>query len=261
MVENPLFYRSIVALNRDLHRDLRLQHGQEHFAFAKNTHMMPAVIDEFGVASRYLPIVFLPGAQQPTSVFLVGLRPSENILVDDDGRWTDGYVPAFARRYPFMLGEVAQGTPVACIDEAFEGFSKSEGDRLFAEDGSDTPFLRDRLRLINDYFAAAKRTDVLLRTLDELQLLRPVTIESKLQPGSSAILHGFLTVDEARLNALSDADFLRLRADGLLPAIYAHILSLQSVDRLRRLAPGNDGRGDEERQAPEAKPRRAKATQ
>lgn len=236
MAENPLFYQTIVPLNRERHRDLRLKQEGQQYAFAAKSHVIPAVVDEFAAAARFLPIVFLPASPLPTSVFLVGLRPGQNALIENDGKWTEGYVPAFARRYPFMLGETGPGvSPVACIDEKYDGFAeKTGGERLFAEDGGDTPFLQGRIKLVNDYYAAAQRTDAFLRTLNELQLLRPVTIESKLELGSSAILHGFLTIDEARLNGLADDEFLQLRKQGFLPAIYAHFLSLGSIDRLRR---------------------------
>jgi hypothetical protein len=243
MADKPLFYQSIVPLNRERHRRLRLNREGAPFAFAGKTHVIPAVIDEFVAASRQLPIVFLPASPLPTSVFLVGLRPGENVFVDAMGKWTEGYVPAFARRYPFILGEIGQGGPVACIDEQCANFGEEKGERLFADDATETPFLRGRIKLINDYFAAAQRTDVLLRALSDLQLLRPVTIESKLPLGSSSILHGFLTIDETKLNALTNEDFLRLRQEGLLLAIYAHLLSLPMIDRLRRPSPaaGADG--------------------
>jgi hypothetical protein len=234
MADNPLFYHSITPLDRVKHRGLRLKNGADRFAFASKTHIIPAVIDEFAMASRHLPIVFLPASPLPAAVFLVGLRPGQNVFVNAEGGWSGGYIPAFARRYPFMLGELDKGGTVACIDETYDGLNQTIGERLFAEDGSDTPLLTERIKLINDYFAAAKRTDGLAKTLNELRLLRGVTIESKLDSGSSAALHGCLTVDEAKLNALPEADFLRLRSEGLLPAIYAHLLSLASVDRLQR---------------------------
>ena len=233
MVDSPLFYRSITPLNREKHRALRIRSNENRFAFASKAHLIPAVIDEFATASRHLPIVFLPASSLPSPVFLVGLRPGENALVNADGAWSGAYIPAFVRRYPFMLGELDKGGALACVDEKYEGFNETIGERLFAEDGSDTPFLVERIKLINDYFAAAKRTDGLVKTLNELQLLRGVTIESKRDSGASTALHGFLVVDEPKLNTLSDSEFLRLRTEGLLPAIYAHLFSLASVDRLQ----------------------------
>lgn len=77
----------------------------------------PAVIDEFVVASRHLPIVFVPTASKPTPVFLLGAQPGENRHVDPAGAWTGGYVPAYVRRYPFIIGDNAGAEPLVCIDE------------------------------------------------------------------------------------------------------------------------------------------------
>ena len=237
MAESPLFYQNIVPLDRDRHRSLRIARDERPFAFAAGSHMIPAVIDEFMPAARFLPIVFLPSSPHPSPVFLVGARMGQNLYVDKDGKWAEGYVPAFVRRYPFMLGTPEQGAAVICIDDKYEGWRRSrDGERLFGEDGADAPLLQDFVKLTENYFAAAKRTDAFVETLTALQLLRSVTIELRAEAGSSNALHGFQTIDETRLNALPEADFLRLRAGGFLPAIYAHLFSLGVLDRLRQLA-------------------------
>jgi hypothetical protein len=237
MAENPLFYQNIVPLDRVRHRDLRLVRDKRPLAFAATSHVIPAVVDEFASAARFLPILFIPAAPHPSPVFLVGTKTGQNLYVDGDGKWIDPYVPAFVRRYPFMLGTPEGASPVICVDDKYEGLQeKGAGERLFGEDGADTPLLLDYAKLTETYFAAAKRTETFLETLAALQLLRSVTVEIRSETGASTALHGFQTIDEARLNALPDADFLKLRAGGFLPAIYAHLFSLAAVDRLRQLS-------------------------
>jgi len=237
MAESPLFYQNIVPLDRARHRDLRLVRDDKPFAFATSSHVVPAVVDEFAAAARHLPILFIPAVPHPSPVFLVGTRTGQNLYVDGDGKWIDNFVPAFVRRYPFMLGTSADGSSVVCIDDRYEGLRRKDaGERLFAEDGADTPLLQDYARLTETYFAAAKRTEAFLETLAALQLLRSVAVEIRSETGASTSLHGFQTIDENRLDALPDADFLKLRADGFLPAIYAHLFSLAAVDRLRQLS-------------------------
>ena len=43
--------------------------------------------------------------------------------------------------------------------------------------------------------------------------------------GSSLALTDFMVVDEAKLAALSDEEFLKLRTAGALPLIYGHLAS------------------------------------
>ncbi len=234
MADLPLFYRSITPLNRDQHRDLRLGSPAQPFAFARTTHLIPALIEEFGAAARHVPIVFLPGGQQPTPLFLVGLRPGANSFVDEQGRWTGGYIPAFVRRYPFIYGDVeGHPQPIVCIDTGFDGFSQEAGESLFGPDGAETPRLLERVKFVNDYYVSAKQTDVFSARLREFDLLRPITIETKAPGGENAVIHGLFAIDEPKFMALPDETFLALRAAGFLPAIYAHFISLGAVDRLR----------------------------
>ena len=232
MADAPLFYRSVVPLNREQHRHLKLRTPERPFDFASGTYVIPALVEEFAAACRHLPIMFLPGATQPTPVFLVGLRPNKNNLVDGAGHWVGGYVPAFVRRYPFIIGEVEGGNPILCVDETSARLSGDAGEPLFAEDGTDTAVLAERMKFANDFFAAAKQTDRLALKLRDLELLRPITVESKPAGQDSAVVHGLLMVDEAKLSGLPDDAFLELRRSGWLGPLYAHLLSLAAVDRL-----------------------------
>ncbi len=248
METNPLFYQSVVALNRERHRDLRLDDSQTRFGFCSGTHVIPAVVDEFAAALAHLPIVFAPAQPVPTTVFLVGVRPQRNLLVDEQGRWTGDYVPAFVRRYPFMRGEIAGSSPVTCVDERSSLLSNTQGERLFDEQGRETPLLRGCVDLVDQYYQAAARTQAFLSVVHELQLLRNVTIETTVGQGGSSVIHGFMTVDEARLAALPAEQLLRLRDGGFLAFIYAHLFSLRAVEVLRRQVSDAPVPGETERE-------------
>jgi hypothetical protein len=129
---NPLFYNKVVPLNTHAHRGLRLAAVGRPFGFAASANLIPALLEEFSAAAPFMPIAFLPGAQNPAPVFVTGLRPGQNLFVGTDGKWADGYLPAYLRRYPFIMGDVPQGDPILCIDETFAGFSNQQGERLFS---------------------------------------------------------------------------------------------------------------------------------
>lgn len=232
MADNPLFYRSIVPLNRETHKALGLRTSSRPYEFAKGSHMIPALVEEFGAASRHLPIVFLMGTSGLSPVFIVGLKPGRNDFVNEDGQWTAGYIPAFLRRYPFMFGEVQGREPVVCIDDSYEGLSRDEGEKLFDEEGAETPMLRDKIKFVNDYFQAARRGELLAKRIQEHDLLRAISLEAKVPGGGTTTVHGFFAVDETKLAALPDQAFLQLRKDGLIGPIFAHLLSLSAVDKL-----------------------------
>ncbi|MFE1599562.1 SapC family protein [Methylobacterium sp. ID0610] len=232
----PLFYRSVVPLDRDAHRTWSLANPQR-FAFARASHLVPAVVDEFAAACRHLPILFLPESLGPTPVFLTGLVPGRSALIDGEGAWTGRYLPAYLRRYPFILGETEGAPPVICLDDADAALVGPASDAeesgrqpLFAADGSDTPLLQERVRLVVEYAEAARRTTAFGRTLQDLGLLRALTVQGQ-DPatGEGHTLHGVMGVDEAALGALPEEGVARLRREGVLAAVYAHLVSLQTV--------------------------------
>jgi hypothetical protein len=231
-----MFYGDIVPLDRDRHRAFRLDTSPNCFGIAAESHVVPALVQEFGVASTHLPIVFLPGAGLPVTVFLVGLRNGKSNFVGSNGEWLGNYIPAYLRRYPFMFGEVEGRDPIVCIDAAYRAPGGDSGARIFSDEGEDTPLLVERIRLMNEYFDAAKVNETFIKTITDLGLLRPITIDARTPSGESLAVHGLLTVDEQKLNALPDEDFLRLRKDGFVGAIYAHLCSLANIEHVRKLS-------------------------
>ena len=105
-----LFYEHPVPLNRVEHKDLRMK-VVPNVKFAMNAHSVPLTGVEFGVAARDLLIVFAgTSVADAGPVALLGLRQNENLYVDANGQWSpDTYVPAFVRRYPFVLAEKPAG--------------------------------------------------------------------------------------------------------------------------------------------------------
>lgn len=232
----PLLYGNVVPLNRSAHSLSRIEGGPRRFGFAGSTHLLPAVIDEFAVASRHLPIVFLPGDDAPTPVFLLGIRSGSNVFVDKDGRWLAGYLPSYIRRYPFMLGEVADREPLLCADETALQADGPECVPLF-EGGAETAVLREMIDLTTAYFEAARRTAAAMATLQKLKLFKSVTIDVAAENNSTSSMTGIKVVDEDKLNELPGEQIAHLHASRLLGPIYAHLISLEGVKQLAEAGP------------------------
>src|SRR3546814_12665706 len=60
---------------------------------------------------------------------LLGLHDKTNLFITDEGLWRpDCYVPAFARRYPFVLGTTSEQERLAvCSDESYPGINDTDG--------------------------------------------------------------------------------------------------------------------------------------
>lgn len=230
MSNNPLFYRSIVPLDRDKHRLARVARPERPYGFAGQTQFIPAVVDEFVPACRELAIVFMPGTGRPNAVFVVGFSAGHNLLVTPEGEWDGSYVPAFVRRYPFIRGDVEGSEPIICIDPTYDGLNEERGEAFF--DGeAQTPYLQAQVGFVNAYFEASRRSEEFADLMQKLELMKTVSIDVK-SPGNSLALHGMQAIDEEKLNALPAKEFERLRKAGWLPAIYAHLISLGSIGRL-----------------------------
>lgn len=232
---NPLFYNRIVPLDTRAHRHLQLAAPEKPFGFAAEANLIPALMEEFGAAAPFMPVAFLPGTDKPAAVFVAGLKPGSNLFIDEAGKWTGGYLPAYLRRYPFIMGDVPQGKPVLCVDETFAGFGR--GDHLFSGVGEMQPVLKQSLALAENYRLGAKRSDAFCETLQRLKLFRAITLDARTPDGESTIVHGLMVVDEEALNALGKDDLAELHRLKYLKPIYEHLVSLSAISRLSQLLP------------------------
>jgi len=257
---NPLFYGNIVPLGTSAHRDLRMRTPARPFGFAAEANLIPALLEEFGAAAPHMPIAFLPNADRPAAVFVTGLKPGRNLFVDADGRWTAGYVPAYVRRYPFIMGDVPAGDPILCIDSGYEGFGTAEGELLLEADGKPGALLGKALALAENYRQSAPRSEAFCAALQKLGLFRTVTLDARPPGGESTVVHGLMVVDEQAFNAL-DAEALRdLHAQRFLRPIFEHLVSLAAMAQLSNVltAAPPDGGPSGEAPAGEAAPAKAR---
>jgi len=234
-VTKLMFYERPVALNRERHRETKLALMPDHFRFAAKTNAVPIMSTEFAEAARDYPIVFVGEEGGPFNVAaLVGVRDQENLMVDDDGVWAkDTYVPAFARRYPFVLAKADDSDRLTvCIDEVYAGVGTDKGEALFQADGKETPYLQRVLDFLQAFHTEAQRTADFAQRLKELGLLarKLINVDRKGQPRQT--LGGVWVVDASKLRAIDDARVVELYRNGYLPWIEAHLISLGNLTRL-----------------------------
>ena len=229
-----LFYEKPVPLNLEVHLNTRLGSLAGNFSFSTRTNSIPLAAVEFFDTAREYPIAFTGqegGAFFP--IALLGVRQNENLFVGEDGRWEGRYIPAFVRRYPFVLAEKQNADDFnVYLDEAYPGFGAADGERLFTESGEHTPLLKQALEFLSTYQGEIKRTRQFVERLQELGLLIPRVLEVVRKDQPPMVLQGFSVVDEGRLMALGDAQLVELARSGFLAWIYAHLMSLGNVTDL-----------------------------
>lgn len=227
-----LLYRDITLLNRERHKDLKLK-PEQGFRFAAETHYVPLAAQEFYQAARDYPILFVGDDESTGPIALLGLEAGRNQYVSEDGRWQNSaYVPAFVRRYPFVLADIEQNRVSVCFDSAFDGWNEEEGQALFDEEGNNTPFLDEVIEFLRGFRGEMERTRRFVDRLRELGLLEKKSLNLRRPTGETFRVNDFLAVDEKRFGELEDDQILSLHREGFLGLIYAHLMSLGTANRL-----------------------------
>ena len=229
---DAMYYEKPVLLNRDKHRRRKVLPSTS-FAFARTANSLYLAGVEFNEASKEYAIVFTRSAGgRIVPVAMLGLRTRENLYVDEQANWTAAYVPAFLRRYPFVLAELPGQTLGVCIDEAFAGLNEREGEALFDAQGNNTPFLQNALDFLHQYQQEYLRTEMFCQRLHEAGLLMEMNARADLVDGRSFTVAGLMVVDEKKLMALPDAVALSLFRAGELHLISMHLTSLSNMKKL-----------------------------
>lgn len=224
--DKPLFYKDPQLLNSDRHKRAGIKSA--NFDFARESNSVPLGANELFAAQFDFPVVFTE-SNPPQPVAVLGVGGSRNTFIDHDGKWrADTYVPAYIRRYPFVLATgIAPGQIHVAIDEAAACFNADGGERLFEDDGNPSRFTRNAIEFCRAFQAQLEIAQAFGEALEATGLLTPKRVDIQIPDGTRISLDRFRIVDEARFDALPDATFLTWRRRGWLGLVYAHFLSMR----------------------------------
>jgi len=228
----PQFYKNPVPLNSETHAAMTISPSSRGFDFAASAHSVILAGVEFAEACRFFPILFSASNNGHTiPVALMGLQSGENLFVGPSGEWQNAYIPAYVRRYPFITTQGDDAGMVVCIDEAFDGLNREGGEPLF-EGTAPGPYLQKSLEFLNDFYIQMKATELFCRQVQDMELLKPMNAEIQLVDNRKFNLTDFLVVDEQKLVEIAGDALEKLFRNGGLALVYAHILSLRSIQNL-----------------------------
>jgi len=243
---NENLHKKAVALDRVKHRGLKLDLAARDLTAVSKLNAFFVAGTEFTDACKDYPVVWVnagtgeDGKMQVAPIAVFGLRSDQNLCVEGDA-WRVRYVPAMLRLYPFALAGVAANELVVCVDESWIGFGRF-GQALFDDAGAPTEFTLVVQKQLESFETEVERTRLAGVLLVEKGLLRDMRFDATLPDGSKLVVDGFLTVDEPKLAALSDADTVAFSRNGLLGLIHAHQISLGNMARLVEWQVERDGR-------------------
>jgi len=228
----PIFYGGLEPLSSQLHPKHTITQANEA-RFLVNAHAIPITVDEFVSVQRHFPIVFSSG-ENPVPLALMGLNEGVNVFVDEKGKLInpDVYVPAYVRRYPFMLARLKPDAEELslCFDPTSDivGTSK-KGSPLFDGD-KPSQTTNDILKFCEEFELSAQRTNAFMEDLKESDLL--MDGEVSIQPTGAEqpfIYRGFQMVNEEKLRELRGDELRRMNQNGMLALVLAHLFSMAMV--------------------------------
>jgi hypothetical protein len=228
----PLFYNAVEPLNVGQHAKMKVRKLLKMAQVGK-THAIPLTVDEFTLVQRHYPIVFSIG-DKPIPIALMGLNEGVNVFVDEDGRVLDTniYIPAYIRRYPFLLARIRPDSDELslCFDPTANAIGDfKEGEALFDGD-QPSEATKAILDFCEQFEAAGQRTTAFMEDLLKSNLL--MEGEVAIQPegyDQPFIYRGFRMVDEDKLRELKGDELRKMNQSGMLPLIYAHLFSLTEM--------------------------------
>ena len=234
---NVMFYEQPVPLTKDKHAKFGVKQVSNPFQFMAGQHFMPLTAPEFGAASASMPIIFAGEERAPLAV--MGIRSGDNLFVKADGTYEmDFYMPAFARRYPFVLaGDNANDRFVVCIDEKADCVTNKKPEQMFFDKDDTSQFTKEAFQFLQGFERDRQATQKMIETFKDLDLFesKEMNFQGNNADGTPAPrqkIADYFAISEDKLKALPDAKIAELSKNGYLAVAYAHLVSLGNWQRL-----------------------------
>jgi hypothetical protein len=228
----PLFYGNLEPLSSTQHPNHKARQANEA-KFLTTAHAIPITVDEFVSTQRHCPIVFSVG-DSPVPLALMGLNEGVNVFVDAEGKLINNevYIPAYVRRYPFMLARLAPDAEELslCFDPTSELVGEFDDGNALFEDGKPSETTNQILKFCEEFELSAQRTNAFMQDLKEAGLL--MDGEVSIQPSGSEqpfIYRGFQMVNEEKLRELRGDELRKMNQNGMLALVMAHLFSMSMV--------------------------------
>ena len=226
-----------VLLTNTDHRDLRVITARGA-AYGDDVMYAMTFPSEFRSVQAHYPIVFGKGRDGTyTPLALLGFREKQNLFLRD-GQWDASYLPVLAEHQPFLIGQSANGK-VIHIDLDSPRISRTEGERLFDDNGGNTAFLQRKVSMLAAIDEGVATIPPFINALQEHNLLEGFALDIRFADGGEKRFTGFHTIQEDRLKALSADALGKLHSQGHLLSLFMVVASLSNfrelIDRASRL--------------------------
>lgn len=206
------------------------------YSFARRDTILPLVAAELPKACLSLPVAFIAQGDSFGLVAVLGLEPGQNLMIDPAGKWLGPYVPSVLRSHPFKMAKMDNNQFALCVDQESGLITDGpDGELFFDQAGGPSQAVQGVVEFLRQVEANNQVTAAICVTLSKHKIIVPWPITVKTPAGEKKI-DGLFQIDEQILNTLPEDAFLELRQIGALPLIYCHLLSMQHLPMLGKLA-------------------------
>lgn len=226
-----MFYKNIVPLDKKKHKDLKLVRNAG-LGFASKSNSVAVAGFEFFEASRNYPIFFIKnkdGAFVPLAI--LSLRKDGHELGDEN--WSDVYIPAYVRRYPFMMANDG----VIVIDDESSHLSETEGEPLFGEDGEPSEQLKGLIEFLNVADRGFRQTEEFCKAVAAKELFKKFEGKVTFGQNGSINMGDVYAIDEKKMHeSLNEAEVYEWFNKGWIAWAHAHLHSVGSLSEVIKRA-------------------------
>lgn len=220
------------VLDKEKHRQLRIKSGYSAALDDAVMYVMTYPMEFRDIQSCY-PILFTkdPKTGGFFSVAVLGFEANQNLFLRD-GNWDASYVPAIVQRQPFLIataGKSTEETPVVSVDFAHPRVSDDDGEALFDSAGEPTPFLQQKIALLDKLHHGLQHSNGFIDALLKHQLLEEITLDLTFNDGEKKSLQGFYSVAEEQLYQLKGEVLESLNNAGYLQPVFMAVASLSRM--------------------------------
>jgi hypothetical protein len=231
-----------VILSNDTHRKLRVITTRSA-EYGENTHIVPVIGNELSDLVLDFPVCLMKNKE--TGKFslnaLMGLEPGENLYLQGE-HWAASHLPLHMRRQPFLLAftnEEKQTTEDneahIAIDMDNKRVNESQGQAIFNEDGSKTPYLEDIMRVLEMLAKGIESTEAFISILVEHDLIESTQLNITFANGEKQSLQGIYALSTDKLDDLKGEVVAELHSRGFLQACYLMVASMGQVAKMIKM--------------------------
>lgn len=233
---NVMMYNDPQPLTKDKHAKFGVKPVAKPFEFMATTHFMPLVAPEFGSACSSYPIIFAGDEKTPLAV--MGVNANENLFVTEGVFNNAYYMPAFARRYPFVLaGDDSNDRYVVCVDETATCVTNKKPEKPFFEGDNPSQFTNEAFEFLKQFEGDRRATDAMIARFKELDLFeqKEMNFQGNNPDGSlgeKQKIADYFAITDEKLRGLDAKTTKEFVDNGYLSVAYSHMVSLGNWQRL-----------------------------